>query len=264
VNPSVDYYKVLGVAENAGADEIKKAYREIAKKYHPDRNPGNAEAEEKFKEASQAYEVLNDPDQRAKYDRMRKLGAGGGGFGGFPGFGGGGTPGGGGGRDMSYEEFMRQYGTAAQRERYGGVREESSGGFGDILESIFDTVRGRGGRNRPQQQARPEPDEPQPTDDPFFKRKGSDAYAELTINLAQALLGSRVRVRTPQGNKVIVTIKPGLDLSKRLRIPGMGFVPANGTTGDLYIRLHLALPKNLTEQQQEQVKELVESLGLKY
>lgn len=260
MNPSVDYYKILGVPESASADEIKKAYREIAKKYHPDRNPDNAEAEEKFKEASQAYEVLNDADERAKYDRMRKLGAGGGGFSGFPGFGGGG---GGGGRDMSYEEFMRQYGTAAQRERYGAQREEQSsgGGFGDILESIFDTVR-RGGRNKTPH--RHEPDEPQPTEDPFFKRKGNDAYAELTINLAQGLLGSRVRVRTPQGSKVIVTIKPGLDLTKRLRIPGMGYVPANGTTGDLYIRLHLALPKNLTEEQEAKVKELVESLGLKY
>ena len=63
-----DYYEVLGVVKNAGADEIKKAYRKAAMKYHPDRNPGNAEAEEKFKEVGEAYEVLSDADKKARYD----------------------------------------------------------------------------------------------------------------------------------------------------------------------------------------------------
>ena len=95
-----DYYQVLGVAESATEEEIKKAYREIAKKHHPDRNPGDKAAEEKFKQASEAYETLGDKEKRSKYDQFRKLGAMGsrfGGGGGRGGFGGGGFGGGGGG-----------------------------------------------------------------------------------------------------------------------------------------------------------------------
>ena len=86
-----DYYEVLGVSKNAGADEIKKAYRQAAIKYHPDKNPGNAEAEDKFKEAAEAYDVLSSPDKKARYDQFGHAGmsgAAGGGGGGFEGFGG--------------------------------------------------------------------------------------------------------------------------------------------------------------------------------
>src|SRR4051812_9873504 len=82
-----DYYEVLGVQKNVNPQELKSAFRKVALQYHPDRNPGNQEAEEKFKEASEAYEVLSDPERRARYDRFGHAGAGGGaGFEGFGGF----------------------------------------------------------------------------------------------------------------------------------------------------------------------------------
>ena len=99
-----DYYEVLGVAKNANADEIKKAYRKAAIQFHPDKNPGDKEAEEKFKEAAEAYDVLSNPDKRARYDQFGHAGmsgAAGGGAGGFGGFGGGG---------FSMEDIFSQFG----------------------------------------------------------------------------------------------------------------------------------------------------------
>jgi len=104
-----DYYKILGVEKNASADEIKRAYKKVAIKYHPDRNPGDKEAEEKFKQAAEAYDVLRDPDKRARYDQFGAEGVNGaGGFGGF------------GGAGMDLNDIFRQFGDI-----FGGM-----GGFG--------------------------------------------------------------------------------------------------------------------------------------
>ena len=113
-----DYYEVLGVQKNANADEIKKAYRKAAIKYHPDKNPGDKEAEEKFKEAAEAYDVLSNPDKRARYDQFGHAGMSGaaGGAGGFGGFGGG----------FSMEDIVSQFGDIFGGHFGGGFR--SSGG----------------------------------------------------------------------------------------------------------------------------------------
>ena len=118
-----DYYEVLGVERNADADTIKKAYRKAAIKYHPDKNPGDKEAEEKFKEAAEAYDVLSNEDKRARYDRFGHAGmggaAGGGGFGGFSGAGG-----------FSMEDIFEQFGDifgGAFGGGFGGSRSHSRG-----------------------------------------------------------------------------------------------------------------------------------------
>lgn len=114
-----DYYEVLGVEKTASADEIKKAYRKKAIQYHPDKNPGDKEAEDKFKEAAEAYEVLSDPDKRARYDQFGHAGVGGaaGGQGGFGGFGGG----------MSMDDIFSMFGDIFSDGGFGGFGGRTGG-----------------------------------------------------------------------------------------------------------------------------------------
>lgn len=113
-----DYYEVLGVAKGAPVDEIKKSYRKIAMQFHPDRNPGNKEAEEKFKEAAEAYDVLSTPDKRAQYDRFGHAASGGGG-----GYGGQGGPGG-----MRMEDIFQNFGDIFGNDMFGGMFGGQGGG----------------------------------------------------------------------------------------------------------------------------------------
>ena len=159
-----DFYKVLGVDKGASADEIKKKYRKLARELHPDKNPGDAKAEERFKEVSEAYDVLSDDKKRAEYDEARTLFAsGGGGFGGG-GFGGGGFGGPGGfGGGATYD--------------FGDVFGADEGGLGDILGNIFSRGRGGGGRRS---QA---------------PRRGQDVESEITLGFNDALEGVTVPLR---------------------------------------------------------------------
>ena len=156
-----DFYKTLGVTKGAPADEIKKKYRKLARELHPDKNPGNAKAEERFKEVSEAYDVLSDDKKRAEYDEARTLFAsGGGGFG----RGGYGSPGGGAGGGASYD--------------FGDVFGADEGGLGDILGNIFNRGRPGGGGRRPQ-----------------APRRGQDVESEITLGFSEALDGVSVPLR---------------------------------------------------------------------
>jgi DnaJ-class molecular chaperone len=229
-----DYYATLGVAKTASEKELKQAYRKLARKHHPDVNPGDKSAEAKFKEINEAYEVLGDPEKRKKYDELganwrmyEQAGAGGPGGGGpqQPGwnvnFGGGAGSGGGGGfRTMTEEEMREMFGDADP--------------FSDFFHTFFGGMgggaqepggRGRGARSRP-------------------PRQGRDVEQEIELNLEDALHGTTRRFSISHdgaARTVDVRIPAGVGDGSRVRIPGEGEHGTSGAkSGDLYLRVRLA------------------------
>ena len=235
-----DYYRILGVDRDAGADKIKSAYRKLARKYHPDSNPGNKEAEKKFKEIAEAYGVLSDPEKKRKYDKYgdadvdeSQMGSSftgfGNGFGGFGGFGAGAGAGSGAG---SYGGPFAGFGTG-----HGG----SFSGFGDeSLDDLFGGIfggsvhAGKGGTR-------------------FYTAsdggiRGQDARADITVSFEEAALGCRKRIRLakPDGSGTAdleVTIPAGIAEGQSIRLKGRGSAGTRaGDAGDLYLKVHI-LPK---------------------
>lgn len=373
-----DFYKILGVAENARADEIKKAYRKLAKQYHPDANAGDPAAAERFKEVSEAYSVLSDEEKRKKYDQMRKFGA----FG---------APGAGFGSGRAGARRGGAAGPGGMPEGAGFSFEDLGGfgGIGDIFGSIFDAGRRRGRTQGPQRGqsveyaveisfelavrggklpisvpvveecptcggsgARPgttpvtcpeckgtgtvtfgqggfavtrpcpacygrgtiAPDpcpacegqgqvrrqrqiqltvpagvdtgsklrlagqgEPGPgggaagdliitfrvRPDRFFTRDGLDIYCTVPINIAQATLGTRIRVRTVGGKRVLLRIPPGTQSGTRFRIKGQG-VEKSGNRGDQYVRVQVTVPETLDERGEELMRNFAQAAEMKY
>jgi molecular chaperone DnaJ len=167
-----DYYAALGVPKDADAATIKKAYRKLATELHPDKNPGNAGAEAKFKEVSEAYDVLSDTKRRTEYDEARRLFGGGGRPGGFPG----GFPGaGGGGQPFDLGDL---FGGAAGS---GAAAGRGAGGIGDLLGGLFGGAAGGGARARSQAASGP--------------ARGQDVETEATLSFDEAVLGVTVPLR---------------------------------------------------------------------
>jgi len=199
-----DYYDILGVKKTASDDELKKAYRTLAKKYHPDKNKGNKEAENKFKEISEAYAVLSDKEKREQYDRLGREAFSGG------------SPFGAGGFDFS--QFAEQFGRAGGRARSGRRTSAGPGGFTDIFSDLF----GGGGAGY----------EPGP-------ERGTDLQAELTIDFHDAVLGATMDL-TINGSSVKVRIPEGVSDGQRIRLRGKG-APGSmgGPAGDLNVLIHV-------------------------
>jgi molecular chaperone DnaJ len=169
-----DYYQTLGVSETASIDEIKKAYRNLAKKYHPDANPNDRQAEAKFKEISEAYSTLFDESKRQQYDTIRKYGSsfGGQGSGGFQGATG---------EGYSFDDIMSMFGQGQQRGSQRGNNAEGFGSFADIFSSLFGGQ--QGGFDSFDQQP---PNAPQ---------KGTDILTDIEIPFEESIQGGQKNIR---------------------------------------------------------------------
>jgi DnaJ-class molecular chaperone len=270
-----DPYKTLGVARDASADDIRKAYRKLAKKHHPDLNPGNKAAEETFKRVSAANELLSDPEKRARFDRGEIDE---------------------GGAEKAPPRGYRHYAEAAQGERYAGGGFEGEN-FEDLFANIFEQrgggarapargrdaryvldaafldavsgatrrltlpdgqtldvkippgtadgdvlrLRGRGEAGRNGGPAGDALIEIHVAGHAFFRREGQDVFLDLPVALREAVLGAKVTVPTPAG-PVAMTLKPHVDSGTELRLRGRG-VPAHGAlpAGDLYVKLRVVV-----------------------
>jgi DnaJ-class molecular chaperone len=254
-----DLYKILGVGETAGADEIKKKYRDLAKKYHPDKTGGDKSKEHKFKDISAAYEVLSDPKRREQYDLMRRGGfrAGPGGapdfsaFSGIDGiedllgqvFGGGGRRGGrGGGGGVGGPGRSRV--VYESRPFAGG----GGGGFGGVPFGGGFEFEGA----RPAAPAREETI--QTREGHTFVKKGDDLHADVDITIDEAVLGAKVPAATIDG-KVTITIPPGTSSGKRLRLRGKGGERPDGSRGDQYVTIRIVVPERVDGRAAELIRE---------
>jgi DnaJ-class molecular chaperone len=278
---AADPYTTLGVNKGATQDEIQKAYRRLAKKLHPDLNPGNKAAEEKFKEISAAYDLLGDPDKRARFDRGEIDASGAE------------RPR----QQQYYRDFADQGGWSAYTSNSGFADFGDYAGAEDILSEIFGRE-GRAGRRRRGQdvryhlelsfldavnggkqsiilpdgstldvnippgtrdgqilrlrgKGRPGMGDGPPGDalieisvlpHPYFTRKGDDIHLDLPISLKEAVLGAKVKVPTP-GGTVTVAVPKWSNTGRVLRLKGRGVPRADGSKGDEYIKLMLMLPE---------------------
>ncbi len=213
-----DYYKILGVDKTAGPEEIKKAFRRLARQYHPDVNPGDKTAAERFKEINEAYEVLSDPEKREKYDRFGAQWQQFAQAGGRP-------------EDFQWEAWRAGPGTRYEfrtvspeelREMFG-----STGVFSDFFETLF------GGLGRGPEAFREYAYQPRP-------RRGRDVEHTVRISLEEALRGPTRVLEWEDGRKIEAKIPPGVRTGSRLRLKGQGEPGLfGGEPGDLFLRIEV-------------------------
>jgi molecular chaperone DnaJ len=278
-----DYYEILGVKKNVTEAELKKAYRDLAKKYHPDRNTENKQAETRFKEISEAYAVLSDPEKRAQYDRLGREAFGPGGANPFAGFDFSEFMGGGGGRGRragarrggaATVDFTDIFGDLFGGGAGGGFQREPAPLEAEITIDFRDAIHGstmglsidgeqvkvripegigngqkirvpRGGQTiQITVRVRPHP---------FFERKGDDIHIELPLTVGEAIRGTEVDVPTLYG-PVRMRIPPGTQAGKTMRLTGKG-VKKKGRTGDQYCRIQVVLPPDAPAEAVEQIEQ---------
>lgn len=249
-DPGKDYYKVLGVSSTATVDEIKKAYRRLAKQYHPDSTGGDKVKEARFKEISTAYDVLGTAKKRSQYDALRA--GGGGGFSGFSGAG----------ADASGFGFGGMGGInlgdlfAAMSGMNGG-----GGGAGPRIRVEHFGDDGRRGYASAASAATADADfesAVRASDGSWLKVTGADVFSDVRIPFERAILGTVASVATIDG-KAEVKIPPGTSSGKRLRLRGKGRAE-NGRHGDHYITIHIDVPSDLDDEAKKLLVQLTSRL----
>lgn len=302
-----DYYQVLGVAKEATPAEIKKAYRKLAVKYHPDKNQGNKEAEAKFKEVAEAHEVLKDPEKRKKYDELGAnwkhyqhqgasagspygsysqggyqfegdlndlFGGGGGNFSDFfqsffgGGFGGQ-TRSGSGGAGFKGQDYQAEA-TISLEEAYQGttrmlelngkklrIKIKPGVSDGQMLK-----IKGRGAPGMQGGAAGDLYIKVSISPHPSYERKGVDLYKTVDVDLYTAVLGGKIPVETFRGT-VKIAVPQGAESGKLLRLKdrGMPYYDKSENFGNMYIRINVKLPQNLSAEEVELFKQLQKMRG---
>jgi DnaJ-class molecular chaperone len=255
-DPNVDYYRALGVEPSASADEIKKAYRKLAKANHPDSTGGDKKKEARFKEVSSAYEVLGDKKKREQYDEIReqlrsgRVRA---------------TPGQnaqGGPQVWDLSDLFSQF-FAGQGGRGQGIHIEmdEDGGWPFAQAQAQARARG-GGRGRGRGAEVVEPPAAQQvraSDGSWLTRKGADVYSDVRLPFQDAILGTVRDVATLDGTAT-VKIPPGASSGQRLRLRGKGVSDGTREPGDHYVVVHIDVPKDLDDTGKKLLHDLVTHL----
>jgi len=276
-----DYYEVLGVKPDASKEEIVRAFRRLARKHHPDLNPGDPAAEERFKDINEAFQVLNDPDRRSKYDQL--------GHGAFApedvaGF-----------RTFTFDDIFRDFGFGDLFKRSGGFAARRgpvpgadirygleitlSEAFTGTKKTLQIPVDGKArsievtiprgaadglllrlaGQGAPGEQGAPSGDlyvVVHARADPRFSRQGADLLSTAAIGLGTAVMGGEIEVQTVTG-RASLTIPPGTQSHTTFRLKGQG-MPHAGGRGDLLVRVTVSIPRARTARQKDLLRQFLE------
>jgi molecular chaperone DnaJ len=278
-----DFYKILGVSKDAAEADIKKSYRKLARQFHPDSNPGDAKAEAKFKEISEAFSVLSDAEQRKEYDAVRAMGGGarftaggqgqgggfedvfsnlfGGGGRGFPGgFGGGFDFGPAAGVDLTARtsiDFIDSIKGATIKLSLQGMEPLNVKIPAGVQDGQKIKLRGKG---RPSPNGGPSGDlivTVRVKPHPVFSRDGANLRVTVPVTFTEAALGANILVPTLGGDPVKLKIHPGIPNGRVLRIQGRG-VDSGNTRGDLLATIEVAVPSHMSEKAKKALQDFQE------
>ena len=282
-----DYYAVLGVSKDAPKEEIKKAYRKLAQKYHPDANKDDKNAETRFKEITEAHSILANDEKRAEYDQMRSfVDAGGQRFYGFGQNRGGGNVrvnigdlfGNGGAGDSVFEDLLGGFGFGRREAKGQDLESEVELSFDDAINGVTVAVNGSkvkipggigdGGRIRIPGKGGPGQGGAPPGDlyvrvrvapHPVFRSEGGGNLAlELPVTIAEAALGAKIEVPTLE-DPVTVKIPAGTQDGKRLRVKGRGSPRSKGGRGDLHVTVRVEVPQKLSRHEKDLLEKFAEA-----